>query len=307
MLKPLSIAILSVALGALGFAPAASAETVMEKVARTGVLTLGAGTELIPYAYFDNQSELVGYSIDIANLIKADIEAYLDEEITLEIVPVTTFGDRMAKLQTSEIDFTCDTVFTWNRDQVADSSDSYGVMGIRLLVPAGSSLDGTSSLSGTTIGVMPSPLLAAVAQVFYPDATLVDVAGFEAGLDALDQGTVEALVGDSVLLAGYTQPRDPANYKLIPEQALTHFGIACMVPEQNSSFLDLINYSITKFREGYVTEQPDAIAIVDRWFGDNGVVPLGSERLDLVRELFRFQLLQRAQIPPGGLDFRGLE
>jgi polar amino acid transport system substrate-binding protein len=129
---------------------------------------------------------------------------------------------------------------------------------------------------------------------------------YEAGFSALEAGEIDALGGDSVLLAGFAQPRGPENFQLIPDLPFTNYGIACMVPENNSTFLGLVNYSIAKFMDGYVTGNPDAVAIIDRWFGDDGVVPLGDERLAIAEAFFRFQLLNRAQVPPEGIDFDAL-
>ena len=84
------------------------------------------------------------------------------------------------------------------------------------------------------------------------------------------------------------------------------YGGACMVPEQNSSFLNLVDYSIAKFMDRYVTDDPAAVATINRWIGPNGVVPLGSDAIDVLRQFFRFQLLTRAQVPPAGIDFRNL-
>lgn len=60
------------------FIPAvAKAETVMEKVARTGVLAAGTSKDAIPFAYTNNQGQLVGYSVDMLNLIKEQLEKEL--------------------------------------------------------------------------------------------------------------------------------------------------------------------------------------------------------------------------------------
>lgn len=306
MPKKLSAAIISGILLAVGLASAAGAETVLEKVARTGVLTVGARTDLIPYSYIDGQSELVGYSVDIANLVRVEVEKFLGKEVVLDIVEVNDFSDRLAQIRNDQIDFTCDVVFTWERDQVADFSLSYSISGVRLLTQATSELNDSSSLAGKKVGVVPSPLVQAAMKLTYPDATPIELESYEAGLDALEQGEVDALASDSVILAGYTQPRGADNYKLFPAEPLVRYGVACMVPQQNSAFLNLVDYSIARFMDRYVIDEPAAVATINRWFGPDGVVPLGTERLDILRDFFRFQLLTRAQVPPEGIDFSTL-
>jgi polar amino acid transport system substrate-binding protein len=307
MLKRMSAVVASALLLTVGWVNSAAAEDVLSKVARTGVLTLGVNTDRVPYAYFETDgAPPVGYSIDIANLVKDTLEDYLNEELTLEIVEVGTFGERIALLDDEQIDLSCDVVFTWERDQFVDYSDSYSISGSRLVTLADRDLDAESDLANIRIGVPPEPLAAAILEVFYPDAIQVVVENYGAGFDALGSGAIDALAGDSILLAGFAQPRGPENYQLIPDLPITNFGVSCIVPENNSTFLGLVNYSIARFMDGYLTGDPDAVAIIDRWFGANGVVPLGDERLAIVEDYFRFQLLNRAQVPPEGIDFNAL-
>ena len=49
----------------LGAAVPAQAETVLEKIKRTGVLTAGTRGESIPFAYVNEKNEWIGFSIDL--------------------------------------------------------------------------------------------------------------------------------------------------------------------------------------------------------------------------------------------------
>ncbi len=69
MLKKLSIAIMGVLI-AIALPTVAKAETVVEKAARTGIITMGGRTDVIPFSYLNDKKELVGYSLDVANLIE---------------------------------------------------------------------------------------------------------------------------------------------------------------------------------------------------------------------------------------------
>ena len=151
MLKKLSLTLLSIFLMVLGIKPAI-AETVMEKVARTGILTLGTSFDLVPYSYVNDKEELDGYSLNIVNLIREDLQEYLGKEITLQVVETNDVTEGISKLITGEIDIACATVFTWERDKFVDFSLSYGISGIKLLVPKDSSLGSESSLAGKRVG-----------------------------------------------------------------------------------------------------------------------------------------------------------
>ena len=294
MRKILAISALSL-IGTLAVSVPAWAETVIEKVARTGVLTVGTRTDTIPYAYTNDRGELVGYSMDIINLIEKQLEEQLGKQITLDIVPEDKFSDRIPKIVSRKVDISCDTAFTWERDRAVDFSLSYSISGIRLLVKQDSKLDGTpESLVGKRIGVAPNNVGAAVMKLVQPQATLVSVQDVEDGFKALDEGTVEALAGDTVILAGTVLKKNPDKYRLAPENPYARYGLSCIVPENDSSFLDVVNYSIVKLMQGYLIGDKDSVDIVNRSFGPEGLVPLPP---DLIKNFFQTIIITREQIP----------
>ena len=277
------------------FLPRSSlAETVIEKVARTGVLTVGTRIDLIPYAYVNDRQQLVGYSVDIVNLIKEELEKQLDKEIIIQTVVEEKFADRIPQIVNGEVDLACSTAFTWERDKFVDFSVSYGVSGVRLLAKRDSSIDDSvETLVGKRIGIAPYTISESTMKFIQPQATLVPIKDVEQGFKALQSGEIEAIAGDTVALAGIIQRDNPANYKLEPLQPYARYGIACMVPEDDSSFLDLVNYSLVKFMQGYVTEEQSSVELVERWFGQAGIVELSSE---LIRSFFQSIILTREQI-----------
>ncbi|MGK7953416.1 MAG: extracellular substrate binding-like orphan protein GrrP [Xenococcaceae cyanobacterium] len=277
------------------FLPRSSlAETVIEKVARTGVLTVGTRIDIIPYAYVNDRQQLVGYSVDIINLIKEELGKQLDQEITIQTVVEENFEDRIPQIVNGEVDIACSTAFTWERDKSVDFSVSYGISGIRVLAKRDSEIDdSTESLLGKRIGIAPYTISESTMKFIQPQATLVPIEDVDGGFKALQTGEIDAIAGDTVVLAGIIQRDNPANYKLEPFQPYARYGIACMVPEDDSSFLDLVNYSLVKFMQGYVTEEQSSVELVERWFGQAGIVELPSE---LIRSFFQSIILTREQI-----------
>lgn len=295
MLKKLSSAAIGLLL-VLSCAQPSWAETVMEKIARTGILTVGSRFDLIPYAYTDDQGNLVGYSIDALNVLKKQIETYLGKEITIEMVESPNPGDSILKLKQGEIDIACNTAFTWERENHVDFSNSYGISGVRLVTKAGSNLSTPESLAGKRIGIGENTIAADVIKRVQPQAIFVtNIESLEQGFDLLNQGKVDALAGDTVIFAGAIQRLGANNYKIIPEEPYARFGMACMVPENNSGFLNLVNYSLVKLMQGYVNQEKPYVDMVNRWFGEQGIVPLPAE---LMSNFFKTIIIERAQIPP---------
>ena len=294
MFKKLSIPLLSLLLILTG-TKATLAETVMEKVARTGVLTLGINSELIPYSYVNDKGELDGYSMSIVNLVRQQLEKELGKPVKLETVEAKTIADRIPKLLTGEIDITCDTAFTWARDKYIDFSVSYSITGIRLLVPKNSNLDAPESLIDKRIAVIPNTVSEKAIKLAQPKAKLVPVENLEAGLIALKEGKVDGVAGDSILLDGARQKAGLLDTKLVPQTPFASYGVACMIGQHDPTFLRLVNFSIVGFMENYLAQEKTASGIVDRWLGPNGITIVDP---DVIRSFFNYTVITHEQIPP---------
>ena len=271
------------------------AETVIEKVARTGVLTVGTRIDVIPYAYVNDQQQLVGYSVDMVNLIKEELERQLEREVTLQTVVEEKFADRIPQIVNGKVDLACTTAFTWERDKFVDFSVSYGISGVRLLTKQDSAIDDSpESLVDQRIGIAPNTISESTMKSIQPQTTLVPIEDVDQGFEALQSGEIDAIAGDTVILAGVVQRDNPEDYQLRPIQPYARYGIACMVPENDSSFRDLVNYSLVKFMQGFVNNEDLATEVVYRWFGrQEGVVEIPPE---LIRDFFKNIVISHEQI-----------
>lgn len=272
------------------------AETVVEKVARTGFLTVGTRFDAIPYSYINDKGELVGYSMDVLERIRKRLETRLGRPVTLQMIEANQPGEKINLIRSGEIDIACSTAFTWERAKVVDFSISYSISGIRILAKKGSNLSTPQSLIGKRIALVPTSAAVDVIKLVQPQATIVTTySTVEEALEALKTGKIDAIAGDSISLAGTILRDNPKIYEIVPEEALANFGIACMVPENNSTFLDDVNYAIVKMMQDYITNDTATVSQIDRWFGSQGMVPIPPE---LLKGFFAFKVIEHAQINP---------
>ena len=277
-------------------ASASLAETVVEKVARTGFLTVGTRFDAIPYSYVNEKGELVGYSMDVLERIRKRLETRLGRPVTLQMIEANQPGEKINLIRSGEIDIACSTAFTWERAKVVDFSISYSISGIRILAKKGSNLSTPQSLIGKRIALVPSSAAVDVIKLVQPQATIVTTySTVEEAIEALKTGKIDAIAGDSISLAGTILRDNPKIYEIVPEEALANFGIACMVPENNSTFLDDVNYAIVKMMQDYITNDTATVSQIDRWFGSQGMVPIPPE---LLKGFFAFKVIEHAQINP---------
>ncbi|WP_231937591.1 extracellular substrate binding-like orphan protein GrrP [Geminocystis sp. NIES-3709] len=273
------------------------AGTVLENIAKSGVFNVGTPLNLVPYAYYNEENQLDGFSIDIVKLIHKQLEQELGRKIELNFVEVNSLQEGFPKMMTGEIDIACNTVFTWERDKHIDFTLRYTISGIRLLLPKGK-IPSDTSFAKQKIGIPPQTFVRDAIKLAYPNAVFVEVASLQEGITALKDGKIDALGGDSILLDGLRQQVDKDGFEQFPpftEPSLAQYGVACVVPENNSSFLNIANYSIAKMMEGYLVKDPEMTELFNKWIGANGVVDVVSE--ESIELFFKSNIVNHEQIP----------
>ena len=275
----------------------ATAETVMEKLARTGVLTAGTSKDALPFAYTDNEGKLVGYSVDMLSLIQQQLEKQLGREIELQLVALQP-KERIDQLVNNKVDIVCDaSSFTWERDQKIDFSVSYGITGTRLLTKQKDYLDISQSLVGKRIGVLQGTTNELAIRRAEPKAEIVTLSDRANGYLALEKGEIDAFASDGILLESWLQTSNNSEDFIIAGY-YSKEGIACMVPENNSQFLNNVNYALIRFMQGFLVEKSQSLDIFDRWFGFQGIVPLTEDLRNLMLENMQLIVDFKEEIPP---------
>ena len=288
--RPLAalLAAASVALAPL----AARAESVIEQAARTGELTMAGPVNVPPYASLDSNNVLQGYAIDLAKLIANEVSTYLGRPVKINFQrqddPVAVFQG----VSLGSIDFTCGMAFTWQREMLVDYTLPIGLSGIRLLTNTG--IDGSpAALNGLRIAVVNNSLGQTLLPQLNAKATPVVFPNLKAATDAFFAGKVKGVLGDSVLLANLVPPAKTAGVALVPSQGYVRYGVSCIVPENNSTFRNLVNLAIARLQQAYLNGDAQATATVNRWFGPGSAMALPPE---LIKAFFESVLISHEQI-----------
>ncbi len=226
----------------LGEAAPVLAETVLEKIGRTGVLTAGTRGTNIPFAFINEKNEWIGFSIDFLEAVRARLERKLAKRIKLEKKEVTP-ATRIPLVANRTIDVECgSTTYTRGRDEIVDFSINFFFTGDQLLVKKGSGIK-----------------------------SLADVDNFQenpAVFLALEQGRIVAYANDGILLAGLaTRARNPKDYEVVGG-FFSKEPYACMVPENDSKWRDFVYHTFME-----LIDSGKFFELYDKWFGERGVVP----------------------------------
>jgi ABC-type amino acid transport substrate-binding protein len=244
------------------------AETVLEKVNRTGVLIAGTRGTSIPFAFINERNEWIGFSIDLLEVIRARLEKKLGKRIKLEKKEVTT-ENRVMLVGNRTIDIECgSTTYTRGRDETVDFSINFFFTGDQLLVKKGSGIRGVEDLAGKRVGVLRGSTGEKNLRTVQPKANVVVFQDNAAVFLALEQGRIVAYANDGILLAGLAaKARNPKDYEVVGN-FFSKEPYSCMIPENDSKWRDFVNHTFME-----LIDNGKYFELYDKWFGERGVVP----------------------------------
>lgn len=265
-------------LSLLPMAPA-RAEGVLERVARSGQLQLIGPADQPPLLSLDAQGQPQGYGIEVASRVAALLSQAVGRPVQLRFEAVADPALLAQRMAEGKADLSCGVTYTWAREMLLDFSLPIGISGLRLLAPAGRFNGDPAGLAGRRIAVVSDSLAETELRGMQPAARVERFADLQAALTALSSGQVGGVVGDTALLAGLVRQRGLNGLAFTPEAPYERYAVACVVPENDSAFRDLVNRAIVQLLQGYVDGEPGSVAAVDRWLGPGSVLNLSPDKI----------------------------
>jgi polar amino acid transport system substrate-binding protein len=253
-------------------------EEVLERVKRTGELVAGTRTDAMPFAYRDADDRWQGYSIDLLERVRSQMQQHLQRPVELKLVPVDS-TNRMNMVMAGSVDLVCGaTSYSRRRELDVNFSVGYFVTGTQLLINTRSQLGAEFH-----IGVVAGTTNQSVMAKLFPIAQFSQFENRGNGLAALQRGQIDGLASDGILLQAMRQAlpeSERLNYQIFPaQQSYDQEKYACILPEGQPEFRKTVNAALMRFMQEAVTGAPQATATLDRWFGEQGVVPIDRQPL----------------------------
>jgi polar amino acid transport system substrate-binding protein len=245
------------------------AETILEKVKRTGELNAATRQDAIPFAYIDNNNEWTGYSLDLILLIRQQLEKQLNRPVKLKLTEVTV-DDRFETVERKKVDLVCDTTtITQERSEKVNFSVPYFMTGSQFLVKIQDvpKFDVNSTLEGVSIAYIPNTTTDLIIRQIYPFAQWEVIKSREEGVEKLKQGEVAAVASDGILLVGelVRKGNDPRQFALTPRQPMTTELYGCMMPKNDPTWKEFVDQVVTSNNNQKLQE---------KWFNiDQGSFP----------------------------------
>jgi polar amino acid transport system substrate-binding protein len=253
----------------LSLAPPVAAETTLDKISRTGTLTIGTRTGSPPFAFVNRQNEWVGFSIDLVDqAIKPVIERKIGKPIKIE-KKESTPPTRIPLLSSNAVDLIAGTMTdTRARRESVDFSLTFFVTGAQFLVKKGSPVKGIDTIAGKRVAAQQGSTNARIIRERVPTAQLREFPDQPAAFQALVQGQVDAFTNDGIQLAGLkAKAPNPGEWEIVGDfYSYEPYGMA--MRKNESDFRHLVNVGLME-----AIESGKYFELYEKWFGARGEVP----------------------------------
>jgi glutamate transport system substrate-binding protein len=173
------------------------AGSTMAKLQDRGEITIGVKYDVPPFGFKNPQSgEIEGFDVDMGKLIA--------EELGVEPKFVEAISDnRIPFLQQGEVDLILSTMtINQERDMEIEFSQPYYIARGRILVPGDSDIKGIEDLAGRRVCTALGSTYEETLREEAPDAELRLVDTYSECLELLQNGAIDAISTDDVILTG---------------------------------------------------------------------------------------------------------
>jgi len=264
---------LLVLLAALLAAPALAQapQTTLDKIRKTGTITLGYIDGAAPFSFVENNGDPAGYSVELCRTVADGVAAQLKRKPLKVRWVKLTIQNRIDAVRKGQVDLECSTTtWTLSRQQLVDFSLVTFVDGGSLLLKDTSNAGRLGDLDGKRIAVIGGTttersLRSALARSL-AKAELVLVKSRDEGLALLNEGQVEALASDRTALIGVVVMTGTTRgaYRLL-DQDFSIEQYALMMKRGDHDFRLAVNRVLARvYRSGEIEK------IYERWLGPLG-------------------------------------
>ena len=256
-----------------------AAAGVLDRVAETGVLTAGTRADAVPFAFVGPGGQLEGFSVDLLEQIRAAVAARLGRSVELKLQTVTP-KDRLERVASGELDIVCEiTTPTWDREKIVDFSVPFFRDGTRILAFR-ETLRTHPDPKDMLIGVAENTTTAALLEAALPGIRTRSYPTMDEAFAALGRGDVQGVANIGVILLGLSRKLEPTrSVVLLPRsRPYGNEAMACVLPQDDSPWRDLVNRTIVDLMAGLDNYQGRYMDIHEKWFGRDGVMAYPLDR-----------------------------
>ena len=268
-------AALATAFGALATFPVQADESAtLKKIKETGSITLGHRESSIPFSYYDDKQQVIGYSHELMLKVVDGIKSELKmAKIDTRLMPVTS-ANRITLIQNGTVDIECgSTTNNLERQKQVGFSTTIFVIGTKLLTKKTSGIKDFADLAGknvvTTAGTTSERLIRKMNEDKKLGMNIISAKDHGEAFLTLETGRAVAFMMDDALLYGeMAKARKPGDW-IVTGTAQSEEAYGCMLRKDDPAFKKVVDAALTKALTSGEAEQ-----IYAKWFM-NPIPPKG--------------------------------
>ena len=262
----------------------------LKKIKDTGTISLGHRESSIPFSYYDDKQQVVGYSHEL--MLKA-VDAVKKElqlpGLQVKLTPVTS-QNRISLVQNGTIDIECgSTTNNLDRQKQVAFSNTIFIIGTRLLTKKDSGVKDFPDLKGknvvTTAGTTSERLIRKMNEEQKMGMNIISAKDHGESFLTLQSGRAVAFMMDDALLAGERAKARRIEDWVITGTPQSREAYGCMMRKDDPQFKKAVDAAIAK-----AMTSGEAEKLYRKWFespippkGLNLNLPLSDE----MKELFK--------------------
>jgi glutamate/aspartate transport system substrate-binding protein len=268
MNKKISLLLLTAIGTALAGASAQSAELTgtLKKIKDTGTIALAHRESSVPFSYYDDKQQVIGYSHELALKVVEAVKKELNApNLKVTLNPVTP-ATRIPLVSNGTVDLECgSTTNNYERQKQVAFSNTTFLVGTRLLVKKSSGVKDFPDLKGktavTTQGTTSERLLNKINTDQKLGMKIVSAKDHGDSFLMVESDRAVAFMMDDVLLFGeIAKSKKPGDYAMVGKpQSFEAYG--CMLRKDDPQFKKLVDDTLAS-----VMQSGEINKIYNKWF-----------------------------------------
>jgi glutamate/aspartate transport system substrate-binding protein len=261
----------------------------LTKIRDSKTISLGHRESSIPFSFYDEKQQVVGYSYDLQMRAVEAVKKKLNlPNLQVKLTPVTS-QNRIPLVQNGSIDLECgSTTNNLERQKQVSFSTTLFIVGTRLLTKKDSGVKDFADLKGknvvTTAGTTSERLIRAMNDEKKMGMNIISTKDHSESFLTLESGRAVAFMMDDALLAGERAKARDQNAWIITGTPQSKEAYGCMLPKDDAQFKKVVDEAIS------AALKTDGEKLYKKWFqspippkGVNLNLPLSDD----MKELFK--------------------
>ncbi|MDP2450477.1 MAG: transporter substrate-binding domain-containing protein [Hydrogenophaga sp.] len=240
--------------------------TTLQKISQTATINLGHRESSVPFSYYDDRRQVVGYSHDLMLAVTESIQKELKlPALAVKLVPVTS-QNRIPLVQNGSVDLECGST-THNRERARQVAFSVSIFqtSSRLLTHKDSGVAELADLKGrrvlVTAGTTSERQLMLHSETQGLRFDIESAKDHGQAFAQLQSGRAEAFMMDDAVLYGLRAKADRPDDWRVVGQPMAAEVYACMLRKDDPAFKAVVDRSLTQLMQSGA-----ALKIFRRWF-----------------------------------------